>query len=132
MPVLKKTSRSTSVNAQVVGQEQLNPVCSTNINNALAGKVSGIQVRSQSGVATGRATNIRLRGESAFGGGAGVLYVVDGTIMPNSNDINLDDVDNVTVLQGPAAAAKFGAEGANGANYHYIEKSKEKSKRHGY
>lgn len=111
----KTTSRSTSANAQVVGSEQLNTIRSTNLNNALAGKVSGIQVRSQSAAALGRGTNIRLRGESAFGEGAGLIYVVDGTVLPNANDINLDDIEDVTVLQGPNAAALFGADGANGA-----------------
>lgn len=111
----KRTARSTSYNAQVVGSEQLNTIRQTNINNALAGKVSGLQVRSQSAAALGRSSNIRLRGESGLGGGEGVIYVVDGTILPNGDDINLDDIENVTVLQGPAASAQFGSQGANGA-----------------
>ena len=112
---VKRSARTTSTNAQVVSGEQLNVIRSTNVNNALAGKVSGIQVRSQSAAALGRSGNVRLRGESEFGGGAGVLYVVDGTILPNSNDVNLDDIEDITVLQGPNAAALFGPEAANGA-----------------
>ncbi len=111
----RRTARSTSSNAQVVGSEQLNTIRQTNLNNALAGKVSGIQVRSQSQAKLGAQTNVRLRGESAFGAGSGVIYVVDGTILPNANDINMDDIEDVTVLQGPNAAALFGPEGANGA-----------------
>lgn len=112
---VKRSARTTSTNAQVVSGEQLNVIRSTNVNNALAGKVSGIQVRSQSAAALGRSGNVRLRGESEFGGGSGVLYVVDGTILPNSNDVNLDDIEDITVLQGPNAAALFGPEAANGA-----------------
>ena len=112
---VKCSARTTSTNAQVVSGEQLNVIRSTNVNNALAGKVSGIQVRSQSAAALGRSGNVRLRGESEFGGGSGVLYVVDGTILPNSNDVNLDDIEDITVLQGPNAAALFGPEAANGA-----------------
>ncbi len=112
---LKRTSRSTSYNAQVVNNEQLNTIRQTNINNALAGKVSGLQVRSQSSVALGRSGDIRLRGESGLGLGGGIIYIVDGTILPNSNDINVDDIENVTVLQGPAASAQFGSQGENGA-----------------
>lgn len=112
---VKRAQRTTSTNAQVVSGENLNVIRSTNVNNALAGKVSGIQVRSQSAAALGRTGNVRLRGESEFGGGAGVLYVVDGTILPNSNDVNLDDIEDITVLQGPNAAALFGPEAANGA-----------------
>lgn len=111
----RRTSRSTSVNAQVVTGDQLNVVRQPNINNALAGKVSGLQVRSQSAAALDRQGTARLRGESGLGGGGGIIYVVDGTILPNANDINLDDVEDVTVLQGPAASAQFGSQGANGA-----------------
>jgi len=111
----KRNARSTSNNAQVVDQKQLNVIRQTNLNNALAGKVSGIQVRSQSAAALGRSTEVRLRGVSGFGLGSGALYVVNGTILPNSDDINLDDIENVSVLQGAAAAAQFGSQGANGA-----------------
>lgn len=113
----KRTSRSTSVNAQVVGSEQLNVIRPTNLNNALAGKVSGIQVRSQSSAKLGNdgTGNVRLRGESALNGTTPVVYVVDGTILPNANDVNIDDIEDVTVLQGPNAAALFGPEAANGA-----------------
>ncbi|RPD50550.1 SusC/RagA family TonB-linked outer membrane protein [Paracnuella aquatica] len=111
----KRTARSTSYNAQVVTGEQMNTIRQTNLNNALAGKVSGLQVRSQSAAALGREGIVRLRGASGLGGDENIIYVVDGTILPNINDINLDDVADLTVLQGPAAAAQFGPQGANGA-----------------
>lgn len=130
---IKRTSRSTSSNAQVLTSDQLNPVRNTSINDALAGKVAGIQVRSQSSAALGRQNSVRLRGESAFGDGAGgygssVLYVVDGTILPNANDINIDDIEDVTVLQGPSAAAIFGPEGANGAIVMTLKKGRKANK----
>lgn len=106
---IKRTSRSTSYNAQVVGSEQLNTIRQTNLNNALAGKVAGIQVSGQSSAKLGSTGSVRLRGASGIGTGENVLYVVDGTILPNSSDINMDDIDNVTVLQGPAASAQFGS-----------------------
>jgi TonB-linked SusC/RagA family outer membrane protein len=112
---VKRTARSTSANAQVVSGDQLNTIRTPDINNALAGKVAGVQVRSQSAVALGRPTAIRLRGENGFGAGGGALYVVDGTIIPNGSEINPDDVEDMTVLQGPAAAALFGPDGKNGA-----------------
>ncbi|MFT3981878.1 MAG: SusC/RagA family TonB-linked outer membrane protein [Ferruginibacter sp.] len=111
----KRTARSVSSNVQNVNAEQLNTVRAANVNNALAGKVAGAQVRSQSAVALGRETTVRLRGENGLGTGSGPLYVVDGTILPSSGDINPDDVADITVLQGPAAAALFGPEGSNGA-----------------
>lgn len=82
----KRTARSTTTNAQVVDDKALNTIRQTNLNNALAGKVSGIQVRSQSAAALGRSTEIRLRGVSGFGLGNGALYVVNGTILPNADE----------------------------------------------
>jgi TonB-linked SusC/RagA family outer membrane protein len=111
----KRTLRSQSSSVQNVSSEQLNTVRQANVNNALAGKVAGAQVQSQSAVALGRETKIRLRGENGIGVGSGPIYVVDGTIVPSSGDINPDDIDNITVLQGPASAALFGPDGANGA-----------------
>ena len=111
----KRTLRSQTSNVQNVNSEQLNTVRAANVNNALAGKVAGAQVLSQSAVAIGRETVIRLRGENGIGVGSGPIYVVDGTIIASSGDINPDDIDNVTVLQGPASAALFGPDGANGA-----------------
>jgi TonB-linked SusC/RagA family outer membrane protein len=111
----KQTSRAISYAAQVVKADALNTIRQPNVNNALAGKVAGLQVRSQSAGALGRNTQVRLRGATGFGNSAGALYVVDGTILPNSDDLNPDDVENITVLQGPAASAQFGSAGANGA-----------------
>jgi TonB-linked SusC/RagA family outer membrane protein len=125
---IRKSLRNISTNAQVVTSEQLNTIRQTNLNNALAGKVSGIQVRSQSSAKLGSTGSIRLRGESGFGGGQGILYVVDGTILPNPNDINLDDIEDVTVLQGPAAAAIFGPQGAGGAIVMTLKRAKKGQK----
>ncbi|MBL0325163.1 MAG: SusC/RagA family TonB-linked outer membrane protein [Cytophagaceae bacterium] len=111
----KQTGRSAVFSAQVINNDQLNTIRQSNFNNALAGKVAGIQVRSQSAAALGRQTEVRLRGVSGFGAGGGALYVVDGTILPNIDDINNDDIESISILQGPAAAAQFGSQGANGA-----------------
>lgn len=112
---IKRAARTTSTNVQNVTGEQLNTVRQSNVNNALAGKVAGAQVRSQSAAALGRETTIRLRGENGLGSGPGALYVVDGTIMPSANDINPDDIEDLSVLQGPASAALFGPDGSHGA-----------------
>ncbi|MBL0057510.1 MAG: SusC/RagA family TonB-linked outer membrane protein [Chitinophagaceae bacterium] len=124
----KRAARSTASGVQNVSSEQLNTIRTNNINNALAGKVAGAQVRSQSAVALGRETVVRLRGENGLGVSGGPLYVVDGTIIPSSNDVNPDDVEDVTVLQGPAATALFGPDGINGAIVMNTKRSKKGSK----
>lgn len=111
---IKRMQRNISTNDQYISGEQLNTIRQPNINNALAGKAAGMQVRSQPAAALGRETSIRLRGESGLGGGS-VIYVVNGTILPDANDINTDDIDNITVLRGPAASALFGSAAQYGA-----------------
>ncbi|MEP6674364.1 MAG: SusC/RagA family TonB-linked outer membrane protein [Ferruginibacter sp.] len=124
----KRTQRSTSSNAQVVSSEQLNTIRQTNINNALAGKVAGIQLRGQSAASLDASPAIRLRGESGFGASSGAIYVVDGTVLPNANDVNTDDIEDVTVLQGPSAAALFGPQGTNGAIVITLKKARKNAR----
>src|SRR5688572_30601880 len=66
----KKTQRSASSNAQVVSSQQLNTIPQVNLNNALAGKVAALQVRSQSVGKLGLNNNasISLRGDGNIGG----------------------------------------------------------------
>lgn len=124
----KRTMRSQSSNIQLINAEQLNTVRTLDINNALAGKVAGMQVRSQSGVAVGRVGSVRIRGENGLGVGKGPIYVIDGQIFDDPSFINTDDVEDITVLQGPAACALFGPDGINGA----IVVNSRKGKRYGY
>jgi TonB-linked SusC/RagA family outer membrane protein len=110
-----RTPKGSSAMTQIVTGDKLNEVRQTNVNNALAGKVAGIQVRSQSAMKLSSTGEIRLRGTDGFGTGSGIIYVVDGTIITNSNDINMDEVEDINVLSGPAASAILGEQGANGA-----------------
>jgi len=112
---IKRTARSNASSVQNLTGDQVNTIRQININEALAGKVAGAQVRSQSLAKLGAETTIRLRGENGFGIGSGALYVLDGTIMSSASDINPDNIEDYSILQGPAAAALFGPDGANGA-----------------
>lgn len=58
---------------------------------------------------------IRLGGISTVSVAKPTLYVVDGTIVPNGNEIDPADIESITVLQGPAAIALFGSDASNGA-----------------
>lgn len=112
-----QSKRSTSYNAQVVAGEQINTIRQPDFSNALAGKVAGVQVRSQSAAKLGANAVILLRGVSGFSNGDdnAPIYVVDGTIITNINTVNQDEIQDVSILQGPAAGALYGAQGANGA-----------------
>ncbi|MCU0467014.1 MAG: SusC/RagA family TonB-linked outer membrane protein [Arcicella sp.] len=108
----RRTSKALSYSVQTVKEEQLNTIRQTNLNNALAGKIAGIQVRSQSSVALGRDASIRIRGAGSLSDKA-PLYILDGTPV-GSADINLDDVESVSVLKGPSATALYGQRGDAG------------------
>jgi TonB-linked SusC/RagA family outer membrane protein len=112
---IKRAPRSTSALTQVVSGDKLNEVRQTDVNNALVGKISGIQFRGQSSVALDLTGSVRLRGDGGFSTGSQILYVVDGTVLPNSSDLNLDDIEDISVLSGPSASAILGSQGANGA-----------------
>lgn len=124
----KRTARGLSSNTQTVSSDQLNTIRQQDINNALAGKTAGIQIRSQSAAKLGVETVARLRGENGFGIGGGAIYVVDGTIVPSGADINVDDIETVNVLQGPAASGLFGSDGSNGAIVITTKKGKKNQK----
>jgi len=112
---IRRTARSNASNVQNLTGDQVNTIRQGDINNALAGKVAGAQVRSQSLAKLGAESTIRLRGENGFGVGRGALYVLDGNILESASYINPDDIEDYSILQGPAAAALFGPDGANGA-----------------
>lgn len=109
---IERSEKSVSYSVQTVDAEKLNTIRQTNLNNALAGKVAGVQVRSQATMALGRDASIRIRGAGSLNDKA-PLYVVDGT-PTSSSDINLDDVENISVLKGPSATALYGQRGDAG------------------
>ena len=110
---LKQNLKTTPYSVQVISGEKLNTVVQPNLNAALGGKVAGLQLRDQSNVALGRNSSVRLRGEGSIGGSS-ALYIVDGTPM-NSADINVQDIESVTVLKGANATALFGDRASSGA-----------------
>jgi hypothetical protein len=100
---------------QVVDGDKLNPAHQLNINNILAGKVAGLKIYGQSGMALGRTGSVSLRGPTGFSTGEGPVYYIDGTLISDINDIPYSEVESVTVLTGPASAAFIGSDGRNGA-----------------
>ena len=123
---VKRSQKNSTTNTQVVTGEQLNTIRNTNVNEALAGKVSGIQLRGQSGSKLTSTGAIRLHGATSLSGNSGLLYVLDGTRV-SADDINVDDIEDASLLLGPSAAALFGPDGANGAMVITSKKAKKGS-----
>jgi TonB-linked SusC/RagA family outer membrane protein len=113
-----------------IGSESINTVKDHNIANALVGKVSGLNI-TQSGT-IGSGSRIVIRGNNSLSGNTQALIVVDGVPINqdginsggsvyNNNitgggisDINPADVESVTILKGPNAAALYGSRAGNG------------------
>jgi len=110
---VKKSARITPYSSQVIKADQLSVIRQPNLNNALAGKVAGVQFRGQSAIKLNSQGFLRIRGGGSLGD-VDPLYIVDGTIV-NSFDINPDDIEELNVLKGANATAQFGSRAANGA-----------------
>ncbi|RYG03695.1 MAG: SusC/RagA family TonB-linked outer membrane protein, partial [Chitinophagaceae bacterium] len=99
----------------------------TNIVNALAGKVAGVNITSSQGDMG--SSRVIIRGETSISGNNQPLFVVDGIIVDNSqfqgtngsrdfqnalSDLNPQDIESISVLKGPNAAALYGSRAAAG------------------
>ncbi|QDW24848.1 TonB-dependent receptor [Pedobacter sp. KBS0701] len=82
---------------------------------ALAGRIAGVQVTSVDGQ-PGSNINIIIRGANSITGTNAPLYVIDGFAIenPNNNNINPNDIESIETLKDAAATAIYGARGSNG------------------
>lgn len=90
----------------------LNKIPSSSAEQALQGKVAGVQVTSNSG-APGSTPVIRVRGVGTFNN-ASPIFVVDGVILDNISFLNSADIESMEVLKDASATAIYGSRGANG------------------
>ena len=97
---------------QEVQSENLRVAREQNLNEALAGKIAGVQVVSGSGAKFGQAA-IRIRGVRGFSS-SDPLYVVDGLPVADPSSINMDNVASINVLKGANAAALYGSRARDG------------------
>jgi TonB-linked SusC/RagA family outer membrane protein len=78
------------------------------IVNALNGRVSGVHITHGGGGLDGGGSRIVIRGENSMSGNNTPLFVIDG-VPGNAGDVAADDIESVSVLKGPAAAALYGS-----------------------
>lgn len=122
---ISRSQKSITYSAQQVDGEKLRQIPSTSVNNALSGKVAGVQVRSQSAMSLDRDAAIRIRGAGSLTDKT-PLYVVDGTPVASALDISVDDIQALTVLKGPSATALYGQRGDAGVIVIQTKKAKNK------
>ncbi len=116
---VRKTDLTGSVGTVSVEDLVKAPVKS--FDEALAGRVAGVQVNSSEGQ-PGSDINIVIRGSNSITGNNSPLFVIDGFPMENAKDmvvnpintIDPNDIESIDVLKDASATAIFGARGANG------------------
>jgi TonB-linked SusC/RagA family outer membrane protein len=111
---------------------EMNETRAQNLIQQMQGKVSGVQITSPG--TQGGSTNIIIRGQNSITGNNQPLFIVDGVPVSNANrggapfpgantdfdygnaisDLNPDDIESLSVLKGPNAAAIYGSRAANG------------------
>ncbi|MGJ8735731.1 TonB-dependent receptor plug domain-containing protein, partial [Zobellia laminariae] len=105
-----------------VKAEELAERPAASMNQAIAGKISGVNITSGSGRPGGR-TVVRIRGNTSVSIANTPLYVIDGVILsaaslPNGSTpidyMNPNDIESIEVLKDASATAIYGARGANG------------------
>lgn len=109
-----------------VSVADLNRAPVRSFDEALAGRVAGVQVNSADG-RPGSGVNIVIRGNNSVTQSSSPLYVVDGFILEgqNNNTINPADIASIDVLKDASATAIYGARGANGVIIITTKKGKE-------
>lgn len=113
---LTASRRSVGAAQTTIKADDLQKAKPTNVVTGLTGKVAGLIVQ---GVGSGVNPNYRvmLRGMRSLTGNNQALIVIDNVISPSSmlGNLNPDDVEDITVLNGASAAALYGSQASNGA-----------------
>src|ERR1035437_2233582 len=146
---VSKEKKSLGYSVSEVSGDDMRKSGEGNVIEALAAKAPGVEVVGSGGT-PGASTKITLRGPTSFSGSNQPIIVIDGVIMDNSTntptagdapfnmnlqgvsesnralDINPDDIESVSILKGPAAAALYGSSAANGAIVYTTKRGKGK------
>lgn len=128
---ITRSEKSLGYAVQTVSSATIERIPETTLMQALAGQSAGVSVTSASG-RPGAGARITIRGESSFSGNTQPLFVIDGVpVATNSDgpsnalgtgssgsrqmDLDMENIDELTVLRGAAATALYGSRAANGA-----------------
>lgn len=144
---IKKDKKSLGYSVDDIDSEELMRNKTSNPINSLSGKIAGVNVTQSSGAA-GSGAQIILRGGTSLERDNQPLFVVDGVIYDNSTssignsafdgmtttsttnsnrvmDINPEDIENMSILKGPAASALYGSKASAGVVIITTKKGKE-------
>lgn len=128
---LTRQEKSLGFSVERLEGDELRRVTQENVLNGLAGKVAGVTINSTGG--TGSSVSMVIRGATSLSSDNQPLFVVDGVPLISTlnnitefgsrnpvdygnaiSDLNPDDIENVSILKGPSAAALYGSRAGNG------------------
>ncbi|WP_423126559.1 SusC/RagA family TonB-linked outer membrane protein [Gaoshiqia sp. Z1-71] len=129
---IERESKTLSYHVQKIDAQEIVAVKDASFVNSLTGKVAGVTINSSSS-GVGGSSRVIMRGVKSISGNNNALYVIDGIPMPNLSggqpddifsgagqtgdgvsNINPDDIESISVLSGPSAAALYGSSASNG------------------
>ena len=130
---ITRSKKSLGYDVGQISGDDMNKVAQTNAMNSMAGKVSGVVV-SQTGANPTSSVSVVIRGIRSLNSDNQPLFVIDGVPLQNSmnnigqnngngndvdygnviSDINPSDIENISILKGPSAAALYGSRAGNG------------------
>ena len=144
---IRKDEKKVGYAVSTVNAEKLNATVAPSLGSALYGKASGVRISTAPGGATG-AISINVRGLSSITGTNQPLVIVDGVPIRNGEannsdywgiqrmqtnglaDINVEDIENLSILKGASATSLYGSEGANGVVLITMKQGKKNSGTH--
>ena len=141
---IKRERKALGYGLDEVKGDDLTKAKGANVINSMAGRVAGLVVSQTAGGPSG-STRVILRGSTEMTGNNQPLYVIDGVPLDNTNygsagtsggfdlgdgisGINPDDIENMSVLKGPAASALYGSRASHGVILITTKRANEKNK----
>jgi len=138
---IEKENRTLGYTTTTLNYDDITSANTISVVSGLEGKIAGANITSSTN-GPGGSVRVVLRGEKSVLNDNNALIVIDGVIMNNydrtlntkgfaqvdfgnsANDIDPEEIESVTVLQGPAATALYGSAGAHGALIYTTKKGK--------
>ncbi|MBX3238828.1 MAG: SusC/RagA family TonB-linked outer membrane protein [Chitinophagaceae bacterium] len=128
---ITREKKSLGYSVEEVAGKEMTRVAQENVLNAMSGKVAGVTINQTSGA--GSSVSMVIRGATSLSSDNQPLFVIDGVPVANTlnnvsqvgsdnrvdygnaiSSLNPDDIENISILKGPSAAALYGSRAGNG------------------
>lgn len=106
--------REVTGSVQTIDASELADIPVSQVTQKLQGRLAGVQINQTTGK-PGQGMSVRIRGQLSVSGGSEPLYVVDGfPISGGINNLNPDEIEDITILKDAASTSLYGSRAANG------------------